>query len=133
MNTSIELERKFILSPDQYEQYFELFSQQTAPSVISQINYYYDDSEFSLFERNETLRVRQIGENLTLEYKHIKVRLGDVRKSKENTAVISVLPKRIKLNSLETDLIGCLLTERTDFLFEDVKVSLDKSIYFGIR
>lgn len=131
MNTSVEFERKFILSPNQYEQYFELFFQKAAPSVISQINYYYDDSEFSLFERNETLRVRQIGETLTLEYKHGKTRFGNVRKSKENTAAISVLPKLIKLDSLETGLIGCLLTERTDFLFEDIKVSLDKSIYLG--
>ena len=132
MNISIEFERKFMLSHAQYEAYCSLLSLKILPSVTLQMNYYYDNSEFVLFERYETLRVRQKGENLTIEYKHSKRQYGDVRKSEENATAIFAFPGRIILGSIEAIMIGCLLTERTDFLFGDIKVSLDKSVYLGI-
>ena len=132
MDTSIEFERKYILSFEQYKQYFELLSRQVELSAALQINYYYDDSHYILFERNETLRVRQIGEKLTLEYKHSKEHFGNVRKSEENAISISSLPQKITIDSIKATMIGCLLTQRSDFLFDDIKVSLDKSFYLGM-
>ena len=132
MKTSIEFERKSILSFEQYIQYYKLLSQQSKPSVTLQFNYYYDDTRFSLFEHNETLRVRQIGEKLTLEYKHNKEHIGNVRKSEENATSIPILPQKITIDSIEATMVGCLLTERNDFLFKNVKISLDKNIYLGI-
>jgi len=132
MKISVEFERKSMLSLERYTRCLEILSGQTSPIVTMQNNYYYDDADFSLFNRNETLRVRQIGEALTLEYKHNKSRRGDVRICEEVAMSISVLPGNILLNSIETRMVGSLLTSRIDFLFDMIKVSLDQSIYLGI-
>lgn len=132
MKKTVEYERKAILSLEQYKRYFEMLSQRTMHIINLQNNFYYDDSRFSLFKCNETLRVRQISETLTIEYKHNKSYHEDIHRSDENAVRISTLPSSIILNSLKTQIVGSLLTERVDFQFEDIKVSLDKSIYLGI-
>jgi uncharacterized protein YjbK len=132
MNICLEFERKFMLSCEEYKHCFELLSHQITPTTVWQINYYYDDSIFSLFERNETLRVRQIGDKLTLEYKHSKKHIGNIRRSEESSTQIIVLPKIIIIGSIETTMSGFLITERNDFLLKDTKISLDRSIYLGM-
>jgi len=110
----------------------QYLSEHLKQEKIMQINYYYDTSDFMLFNSRATLRVRQIESMLKLQYKYNKNYSGDIRISEEYSEKISELPKTITVNGVETQNIGFMLTERINFSLENCIISLDKNHYLGV-
>ena len=131
LSNTYEYERKQLISIDIYEDCIRKLSQLAKPSVTIQNNFYYDDSENHLYSGGETLRIRQVEDKLTLEHKHGKKYSSGTRICKETVMLVGKLPKVIILGNIETKLVGSLLTQRTDFIINGLKISLDKSLYLG--
>lgn len=66
MNKDIEFEERLMLSKEQYEELMRLYSSSKDASIISQINYYFDDEDLSLRNAHKVLRIRVIN-NLKYE------------------------------------------------------------------
>ena len=66
-----EYEYKQLITVDTYNILMSNLDNITNHRDIIQINYYYDDESFSLFEKDETLRVRQKQDQLILERKYL--------------------------------------------------------------
>ena len=130
--TEKEFERKLIIGSGEYEELSHYLSKHSKQENIMQINYYYDTPDFTLFNASETLRIRQIGDMLKLQYKYNKNYSGDIRISDEYSEKISELPKTITVNGVETQNIGFMLTERINFSLKNCIISLDKNLYLGI-
>ncbi len=104
-----------------------------------QINYYYDNEDYYLLKHRNTLRVRQIEDNLKLEYKCKKAIIMDgVHTSQEYSKSIADTPLfvniydefRIKDNNFYK-YIGNLITQRSNYHIKNAIVSLDKNYYLG--
>lgn len=60
MNKDIEFEERLMLNKEQYEELMRLYSSSKDASIISQINYYFDDEDLSLRNAHKVLRIRVI-------------------------------------------------------------------------
>lgn len=99
---------------------------------ILQINYYYDDNNFSLFHKDETLRVRQKANKLTLERKYNKRYAPDgERICDENRKIIESLPLKVTIGDNVYFYLGELVTIRKNYIVDQSTVSLDISYYLG--
>jgi uncharacterized protein YjbK len=131
-----EIERKQLIAKEKYLDLTEFFTLKCVPDRKLQINYYYDTLDYQLLKENETLRIRQIEDKLKLEYKYNKTAIDNVRVCEEYSKALYELPLTIK-NPLFTDKddsyrnIGFLITDRTNFDFGEMLVSLDKNYYLG--
>jgi len=118
----IEKEYKFLLNKDTFIKTNDTVSAMFSNSSSSlQINYYYDDEQYSLNKQNITLRVRQTGETIKLQKKHhiIKSSVMPVI-SDETERIITNFPKVIDGKYY---LKGSLVTHRC-------RISTNKSVYF---
>jgi uncharacterized protein YjbK len=97
-----------------------------------QVNYYYDTEKFTCSKNSETIRVRSKEDKLTFERKFGKRIINNTKISSEVIKPIKALPKSIILNNYELNLIGNMVTHRTNFHFEKCIVSLDKNYYLGL-
>ena len=138
---STEGEIKRLLSLSEYNRYrMELLQFMPFRNQCTQINYYYDTSCFDLYKAGETLRVRRREKTLTLEYKCEKQIEDDVRICKEYTKNMNDIPHQIilkdyfpKLKKRKTCLYtGHLITERTNYGYGNIIISLDKNIYLDV-
>ena len=136
----IENEFKLILSCEQFKQITNTLSVKYGKEFSNiQINYYYDSDDYFIAYCGDSLRVRQKGCNLSMEYKCKKSTASDqIRKCEEYKKSINVFPNLIILSnefSIIDDHIykykGNLITVRTDFHINDTIVSLDKNYYLG--
>ena len=130
--TEKEFERKSIFNCEKYNMWLSDFTKKFPREDIFQLNYYYDTHGFALFHCGETLRVRQIGETLKLQYKSNKSYFGEMRVSDEYSEKVDELPKIIAIHGLETYNVGIMATERINFNVGDCVVSLDKNYYLGM-
>ena len=128
----MEFERKKVISESEYLDCLSKMSYLTEYREIMQINYYYDDQDFSLYSNGQTLRVRQIGNILTLEQKIHKRDVDGIRISDERIMRINVLPRRISTDKSMLFYVGNMLTIRKNYVIERFTVSLDKCIYLGV-
>ena len=133
-----EYERKCLLNKEKYSCVIDKLTELYGNERKIQINYYYDTVDCKLASNGETLRIRQIENELKLEYKHNKRKIDGVRICDEYTKNIISLPKTIKGSVLQYKsadevfyCLGTLITERTNFEVEDVLISLDKNYYLG--
>ena len=129
--TEREFERKSVVDCEKYNMWLAEFADRFPCEDIFQINYYYDTADFALFRSDETLRIRQIGNNLKLQYKHNKNHIGNMRISDEYSEKMDELPKSIAINGVETYNIGFMVTQRANFDLGNCVVSLDKNYYLG--
>lgn len=127
-----EIERKSIITKNEYENFIKYFFKKLESNYKLQINYYYDTDNFSLNKKGDTLRIRQINDSLKLEYKYNKKIIDDTRICKEVVKEVEYLPKTISINNTEYNQIGSLITDRTNYLYEEFVISLDKNYYLGI-
>ncbi|NEW08699.1 CYTH domain-containing protein [Paenibacillus sp. SYP-B3998] len=138
----IEREIKQILTKELYEQLIASEFLATYPKKQQlQINYYYDTSDYLLYESDITLRVRQKESNLSLEMKYPVEDKSTYKVKREITKPILELPIEIELEhqfdgvSLQgkASLIQSLVTERTRiYVDNDLFIDLDKSHYLGV-
>jgi len=131
MKNSTEFELKRLLTENEYTEFMGALLEVAGGTTIIQINYYYDDTEFNIFHKDETLRIRQIGAKLTLERKFNKRQEDSVRICDEDTNKIDLLPKMIIMNGFQYRNIGSMTTLRTNFSIDNVNISLDKNFYLG--
>lgn len=132
-----EIEKKKLITHGEYIDYMSMLSNvhpfyRFHYEDIIQINYYYDDSSFSLHRLGETLRVRQIDNSLVLERKFNKRYSENTRICEESSCDINYLPISIMVEEKIYKLLGNMITNRRNFIIDDIIISLDKSMYLGI-
>jgi len=130
--TEKEFERKSVVSESDYAALLQELNNDFVCKDVFQINYYYDTTDFALFRSDETLRIRQIGNNLNLQYKHNKRHIDNMRISDEYSEKMDELPKSIAINGVETYNVGFMVTQRANFDLGNGIVSLDKNYYLGV-
>jgi len=103
------------------------------PKAILQINYYYDDDDYSMNKQGVTVRVRQCGDSLKLQIKENKVDVGGCRVSNEAERLLSELPGQIDHSEHGTLMLkGNLVTNRHRFkINENLTLDLDENFYLG--
>jgi len=109
------------------------------PIRVFQVNYYYDTKVFDLFYGGETLRIRQIEDDLKLEYKCRLKNDKGMRYSDEISTEIPMVPAVLDLGIILPGTsrnepcvyLGNLLTERSNYEYGSCLVSLDKNMYLG--
>ncbi len=133
-----EIERKALLTEEEYTRLYQRLSSMAVPTVYRQVNHYYDTEQLFLSTLPATLRVREKNGGLMLEYKHSQHRIGDVRFAVEDTRRIASVPSKISgasLTGVDAQLVfqhlGTLITDRADFTVGDSLISLDRSEYLG--
>jgi len=130
--TSKEYEKKAMLTYNQYMEIQELLDSLAEMKQHIQINYYYDDAGLSLHKRNETLRVRHIGEKLTLEHKFNKHYQDHMHICDENSTAVTEMTGSLLLTGNRYDYLDSLVTVRSVYAFDGFEIMLDVNYYFGI-
>ena len=133
-----EVEYKILITEKEYIYLSSVLKSIYKHNDILQINVYYDTSDFSLHNKGETLRIRQIDRQSRIEYKFNKRAFGLVRISDEKSLPIDDIPERlpnqhVRLLSLPREKyckLGNLITFRTNFYVPHGVLSLDKNQYF---
>lgn len=131
-NIEKEFERKAMINEEVYYCLIETLSPSIKCKKAFQINYYYDTPMFTFMHAGETLRVRQIENELKVQYKYNKSITDNIRTCDEFSAKIYSLPAKIIVNKIETTNIGSLITERTNFHIDKYLISIDKNYYLGL-
>ena len=136
----VEQEIKVLLSQETIAECERILSHMAFPRNFLQINYYYDNPDFFLNSIGDTLRIRQNDDQLLLQYKHKMYHDGRIKSNEEYEASIKCLPKYITDESLPYkqssttstySLVGILVTERSNYEFDGIIVSIDKNYYLG--
>ena len=131
MNT-IEYERKQILTLDEYNMLITRLNEIVDCNEVIQVNYYFDDNNYSLCDKGDTLRVRQKSGRLSLERKFNKrYSTNGVRICDESNEDIHNLPMKIVIGDNKFYYIGNLMTVRKNYKIDDNTISLDASYYLG--
>ncbi|MGE6631461.1 CYTH domain-containing protein [Bacillus sp. NPDC077027] len=139
----IELEYKYLLLKEAYDDIHQLLQKSYEPLYVLNFNYYYDTPDFAFEQNGYTVRIRQVHDQLTLDVKSPSHTKGYKRMRDETSIPIDYFPQKLVLKdwlntlpatvSCDADLLGLLVTERqTFFLEEGVKADLDKSSYLGV-
>ena len=127
-----ELEKKVLISKDDYQYLIDNFKQEnliSGNSMIKQTNYYYDTDDLDMNKKGVTCRIRQTNGNYTATIKeHIN---GSELSNETDMSVNGTLKKNV-FTDMGLDLQGKLYTER-HIIFEDdrCKAMLDKNEYLG--
>ena len=115
-----EYEYKQLITVDTYNILMSNLDNITNHRDIIQINYYYDDESFSLFEKDETLRVRQKQDQLILERKYnIHYSVNGEKISEEHYDIVEKFPMKINIDNKDYYYIGNLITLRKDYIIGD--------------
>ena len=129
---STETEFKFILDKDDFDKALSNAEKAYGKmSPILQFNYYYDNDMYNLLAQDITLRVRQIGGELTLQRKIHKKRKESFTLSDEYEEKISKFPDRI--DGAYT-LKGTLVTYRRRIFLgsKTGHIDFDENYYLGV-
>lgn len=133
-----EFERKAALTAKEFCDLRERLDAIAKGRRFTQENHYFDTDDLALKRTSRTLRVRRIGNALTLEYKHGKTVKGDVRICQEDNRAIDVLPTELHGDAIGESknecygYLGVLVTERTEYEIDGATVALDESRYLGV-
>lgn len=130
--TEKEYERKRIIMYDEYLLLLERLRSLAEEMSTIHINYYYDDMNWTLFNNDETLRIRQKDDQLSLEYKFGKHEFEDIRICNELKIPVKKVYSQILFKEKRLCLQGSMITFRTNFELNNCIISLDKNIYLGI-
>lgn len=136
---SKEIEYKALISKEEYEGLLSELSKQFTCRRYVQTNYYYDTEKLSLYHRHETLRIRKKEKSLQLEYKFNKEFIKHARICDEKSYPIKHIPKRLSMEDIRRydlpesnyNLLGNMVTTRSDFVLPEGVLSLDKNEYLG--
>lgn len=136
MNLQNELEYKFLLTKNDF-MWLSLYAEKKFPLVSDcvQVNYYYDTKDCKYNKQNETIRIRQIGKSLILQYKKHNKSQNNLCKSEEISQDTNIVPCKISfLNSKDiVSLKGDLITERKVYSFEKgIYIAFDINYYLGV-
>ena len=125
-----ELEKKMLISKDEYEylmQYFSCENPLLPKPIIKQVNYYFDTDDFLMNQKNITCRIRLKDGKYKATFKHHSIG------SDHSTETPAVIYNGLEHNSfidMGLKLQGSLVTERCVVLKDrGCEVILDKNTY----
>lgn len=130
-----ESEYKYLLEKSDFLWLF-LYAKKhySAENDIIQINYYYDTPDNNYNINNETIRIRQIGENLSLQRKKHIMTENNLYKSEELIEKLDTLPLNMECSGTN-DIVyfkGALITERKIYKPETgINLIFDTNYYLG--
>lgn len=135
----VETEYKLLLTQQRFDDLMKQLISKAPHKKKLQMNYYYDTANFDLYKIGNSLRIRQVGSVLKLQYKEDKEKKETGRTSVEHEVSVLSLPPiisasrfaTIPLSYSEYNYIGNLVTERTEFDYYAAKIMLDKNMYLG--
>lgn len=131
MNT-IEYERKQLLTLNEYNMLITKLNEIVCCNEVVQVNYYFDDNNYTLYDKGDTLRVRQKLGKLSLERKFNKrYSTNGVKICDESNEDIQSLPMKIVNDDNKFYYIGNLITVRKNYKVDDNTISLDVNYYLG--
>ena len=137
----IECEIKSMVSEEELLRYKHMLDGVASCKRKLQINYYFDTPEFINNSMGNTLRIRQTGTDLKLQYKYDKQYSGKEKICKEFEKKIDsfltsiqsdILPKEAFGTIHTFGYIGNLVTDRMDYIIGGAIVSLDTNYYLGV-
>ena len=130
--SNVEYEYKKILKKEEYDILLSKLNEIAECFEFVQINYYYDNDKFLLFNTGNTVRVRQQLDKLSLQIKQNKhYSSNGQRRCDESSNTIQTLPKQITMNDNEFYYMGSLTTLRKNYYIDNNIISLDISYYLG--
>lgn len=136
MQKEKEIEYKFLVSEEEFNQFLAHFGTQGNSAVSKiQINYYYDTDDNMLNKNDVTVRVRQERDKLKWQIKkHTNTSMA-LFFSDEYCGCLERLPKALRVEGIHEELLlkGSLLTERREIKFGVCgKLCFDISMYLGM-
>ena len=136
MQKEKEIEYKFLVSEEEFNQFLVHFDTQGNNAVRKiQINYYYDTDDNMLNKKDVTVRVRQEQDKLKCQIKkHINTSMA-LFFSDEYCGCLERLPKVLRVEGIHEELLlkGSLVTERREIKFGVCgKLCFDISMYLGM-
>lgn len=135
MQKEKEIEYKFLVSEEEFNQFLVHFDTQGNNAVRKiQINYYYDADDNMLNKKDVTVRVRQEQDKLKCQIKkHTNTSMA-LFFSDEYCGCLERLPKVLRVEGIHEELLlkGSLVTERREIKFGVCgKLCFDISMYLG--
>ena len=136
MQKEKEIEYKFLVSEEEFNQFLSYFDTQGNNAVRKiQINYYYDTDDNMLNKNDVTVRVRQEQDKLKCQIKkHTNTSMA-LFFSDEYCGCLERLPKVLRVEGIHEELLlkGSLVTERREIKFGVFgKLCFDISMYLGM-
>lgn len=136
MQKEKEIEYKFLVSEEEFNQFLSYFDTQGNNAVRKiQINYYYDTDDNMLNKNDVTVRVRQEQDKLKCQIKkHTNTSMA-LFFSDEYCGCLERLPKVLRVEGIHEELLlkGSLVTERREIKFGVCgKLCFDISMYLGM-
>lgn len=136
MQKEKEIEYKFLVSEEEFNQFLSYFDTQGNNAVRKiQINYYYDTDDNMLNKNDVTVRVRQEQDKLKCQIKkHTNTSMA-LFFSDEYCGCLERLPKVLRVEGIHEELLlkGSLLTERREIKFGVCgKLCFDINMYLGV-
>lgn len=136
MQKEEEIEYKFLVSEEEFNQFLSYFDTQGNNAVRKiQINYYYDTDDNMLNKNDVTVRVRQEQDKLKCQIKkHTNTSMA-LFFSDEYCGCLERLPKVLRVEGIHEELLlkGSLVTERREIKFGVCgKLCFDISMYLGM-
>jgi len=101
----IEREVAAMISEAELLEHMHILDKTTAPKRALQINYYYDTPGFINNTSGNTLRIRQKGAELKLQYKYDKHYSGKERICREFEMTVYLLPMSIQSDALPNQIL----------------------------
>lgn len=136
MQKEKEIEYKFLVSEEEFNQFLVHFDTQGNNAVRKiQINYYYDTDDNMLNKKDVTVRVRQEQDKLKCQIKkHTNTSMA-LFFSDEYCGCLERLPKVLRVEGIHEELLlkGSLVTERREIKFGVCgKLCFDINMYLGM-
>ena len=136
MQKEKEIEYKFLVSEEEFNQFLVHFDTQGNNAVRKiQINYYYDTDDNMLNKNDVTVRVRQEQDKLKCQIKkHTNTSMA-LFFSDEYCGCLERLPKVLRVEGIHEELLlkGSLVTERREIKFGICgKLCFDINMYLGV-
>ena len=136
MQKEKEIEYKFLVSEEEFNQFLSYFDTQGNNAVRKiQINYYYDTDDNMLNKNDVTVRVRQEQDKLKCQIKkHTNTSMA-LFFSDEYCGCLERLPKVLRVEGIHEELLlkGSLVTERREIKFGICgKLCFDINMYLGM-
>lgn len=129
----IENEYKYVVDKETFDKILTLLEKSGLKrKEITQVNFYYDTKDFSLYKNGSTVRIRQIGNDLELQVKEPKS-VCEFSSRNEYSEKIDRISDNLKINNKSYTLIGHLITHRTIFRVDDnTEIMFDENSYFSV-
>ena len=144
MSKELEIEFKNLLTKDEFTKLTRHFGY-SAEDAVTQVNHYFDTTDFQLRAQRSALRIRQKGEQYECTLKtpaeHGYFEITDQLEPSQAEAIfenrsfpapeVAEVLEEIGLKPDKLELLGALTTHRIEFPYESGLLVLDHSEYLG--